>query len=123
MDNSIYKDIIIDNYKNPMNRGSLPDANAEAEDANPLCGDKIKIELKLKDKKVADARFSGEGCAISTASASILTENIKGETIECILKINKEDILKLMNIELSPLRLKCALLPLKTVKLAIMKYL
>ncbi len=122
MNESIYRDIIIDNYKNPMNRGSIVNANAIAEDSNPLCGDTIKIEMKIKDNKVEDIKFNGSGCAISTASASLLTENAKGKSNEEILKLSKDYVMEMLGVELSALRVKCALLPLKVIKLAVLTY-
>ena len=117
-----YRENVLDHYKNPRNFGKLSDSDYSAEMDNPLCGDRIEMEIKLKVqsgrplgkfKVIKEIRFYGEGCAISTASASMLTERVKGMEIDEVQKLNKEDILKLLGIQLTPTRLKCALLPLE----------
>jgi nitrogen fixation NifU-like protein len=117
-----YREIIIDHYKNPAHRGQLEPKDYSFEDENPLCGDFIHVDLTLDDnQKVKDAVFSGHGCAISQASADLLLDAIRGKTLEEVKKLNKQDVLDLLGIELSPVRLKCALLPLKVVKAAVYK--
>ena len=117
-----YREIIIDHYKNPAHRGQLEPKDYSFEDENPLCGDFIHVDLTLdENQKVKDAVFSGHGCAISQASADLLLEAIRGKTLEEVKKLNKQDVLDLLGIELSPVRLKCALLPLKVVKAAVYK--
>jgi nitrogen fixation NifU-like protein len=117
-----YREIIIDHYKNPAHRGQLEPKDYSFEDENPLCGDFIHVDLTLDgNQKVKDAVFSGHGCAISQASADLLLEAIRGKTLEEVKKLNKQDVLDLLGIELSPVRLKCALLPLKVVKAAVYK--
>ena len=117
-----YREIIIDHYKNPAHRGQLEPKDFSFEDENPLCGDFIHVDLTLDDnQKVKDAVFSGHGCAISQASADLLLDAIRGKTLEEVKKLNKQDVLDLLGIELSPVRLKCALLPLKVVKAAVYK--
>ncbi len=112
----IYREQILEHYKNPRNFGHLEKPEAAFETGNPLCGDRIGMEIRIKSKVVEDIRFWGEGCAISLASASMLTEKIKGQSLEEIKNLNKDDILKMLGIELSPVRLKCALLPLEVLQ-------
>jgi nitrogen fixation protein NifU and related proteins len=113
----LYRETIIDHYKNPIYRGHLEPNDIQFEDDNPLCGDHIEISLQLdEENKVKDGRFDGKGCAISQASADLLIESIIGKTIEEIKKLSKQDILDLLGIELGPVRLKCALLSLKVLK-------
>lgn len=117
----IYQEFILELYKNPMNFGKINNA-LHAKNDNPSCGDKMEIYLKIdKNGKIADAKFSGNGCAISQASASLLTEEIKGKEISQLQKLNKDDILRILRIDLSknPSRLKCALLSLETMKKAL----
>ncbi len=115
----LYRDFILDHYRNPRNAGTIEDADASFEDINPLCGDKIRMDLKIRDGVVSDVKFKGRGCAISQASASLLTEDIKGKSLADINKIGKEDVLANVGINISPARLKCALLGLKVLKLAL----
>ncbi len=112
----LYREIILDHYENPRNYGELPDADISYEDDNPLCGDRIRIDLKVQDGRIVDVRFSGKGCAISQASASMLTERIKGATIEEARQLTRDDILEMLGIPLGPARIKCALLSLKVLK-------
>jgi nitrogen fixation NifU-like protein len=113
----LYREIIIEHYKNPSFRGHLTPNNISFADNNPLCGDHIEVNLRVDGSgNVSDARFDGHGCAISQASADLLMESIQGKSIEDIKKLNKQDILDLLGIELGPVRLKCALLSLKVLK-------
>ncbi len=113
----MYREVIIDRYKNPQFRGSVTPHNIAFEDDNPLCGDHIRIELRVgADGLVEEAAFSGQGCAISQASADLLIESIVGKSVEDIKEISKEDILEMLGLELGPVRLKCALLSLKVLK-------
>ncbi|MBO9360713.1 MAG: SUF system NifU family Fe-S cluster assembly protein [Thermoflexus sp.] len=112
----LYREIILDHYENPRNYGVLPDADISYEDDNPLCGDRIRIDLKLQDGRIVDVRFSGKGCAISQASASMLTERIKGATVEEARQLTRNDILEMLGIPIGPARIKCALLSLKVLK-------
>jgi nitrogen fixation NifU-like protein len=119
----LYRDFILDHYRNPRNAGTLETPDATFEDNNPLCGDKIRMDVKLRDGLVADIKFRGRGCAISQASASLLTESVKGKTLADVSKIGKEEVLENLGIKISPVRLKCALLGLKVLKLALaLKY-
>ena len=115
-DDQFYREYILDHYKNPRNFGRLTNADISHEEENPLCGDVIGIELKLRDGVIDDVRFHGRGCAISQASASLLTERLKGMSLEEARKIGKEDVLEELGIDISPARLKCALLSLKVLK-------
>jgi nitrogen fixation NifU-like protein len=123
MSSDIYKDIILDYYRNPRNFGDLPNPDVRAKDSNPLCGDIIEMQLKISDGKVQDVRFKGKGCAISQASASMLTEVVKGKTLDEIKVMSKTDVLNLLGIDPGPTRIKCALLGLKVMKLGVYGYL
>lgn len=112
----LYRDNIIDHYQNPRNYGSLEHPDISYEDSNPVCGDEIRIDLKIDQGRVADARFQGHGCSISQASASMLTEEIIGKTLDEVKQIDKQYLLDLLGIPLGPVRLKCALLSLKVLK-------
>ena len=119
----LYRDFILDHYRNPRNAGTLDNPDATFEDLNPLCGDKIRMDLKIDDGVVTDVKFKGRGCAISQASASLLTEQIKGKSLAEINKLGKEDVLANVGINISAARLKCALLGLKVLKSALaLKY-
>lgn len=121
---SIYSEIILDYYRHPRNKGSLAHPQVQAKDTNPLCGDVIEIQMELdKSDNVKDVRFNGHGCAISQASASMLTELVKGKTLDDVRKISKDEILSLIGGQLSAVRLKCALLSLKVLKTGIYSYL
>jgi nitrogen fixation NifU-like protein len=113
----LYREQIIDHYKNPRMKGTLDPHDISYEDDNPLCGDRLRIDVRLgADGRVSEAAFSGQGCAISQASADLLTESIIGKSLEDVRAIGKDDILEMLGIELSPVRLKCALLSLKVLK-------
>jgi nitrogen fixation protein NifU and related proteins len=115
----LYREQILDHYKNPRQKGQIGPSDYSFEDENPLCGDFLHIDLKVDDKGIiSDAKFEGHGCAISMASADLLLESMIGKTIEDVKKLTKQDILDILGIELSPVRLKCALLPLKVAKAA-----
>ena len=112
-----YRELIIDRYKNPQFRGSLDPHDISFEDENPLCGDHIRIDLRVDgDGRVMEAAFDGHGCAISQASADLLLESIVGKPLEEIKEMNREAILDLLGIEMGPVRMKCALLSLKVLK-------
>lgn len=113
----LYREQIIDRYKNPHYRGSLDPHDFSYEDDNPLCGDHIRIELRVDEKDiVTEAVFDGRGCSISQASADLLIESVIGKPLEEVKQISKDDILELLGIDLGPVRLKCALLSLKVLK-------
>jgi nitrogen fixation NifU-like protein len=112
----LYRDEILEHYRQPHNFGTLAEPDAVHEGSNPLCGDRITIQLSLSDDgTVGDVAFQGRGCAISQASASLLTDRIRGRSVEEVEAMTSQDILDLLGIEISPARLKCALLSLDTV--------
>jgi nitrogen fixation NifU-like protein len=112
-----YRELIIERYKTPHFRGELEPNDITYEDDNPACGDHIRIDVRIDENQVVtEAAFSGEGCAISLASADLLLESIIGKSLEVVKELAKEDILDMLGIELGPVRLKCALLPLKVLK-------
>jgi nitrogen fixation NifU-like protein len=115
----LYAEDILDHYKHPRHYGHLEHPSLTYHDSNPFCGDEITLELKIEDGRVADVAFSGQGCAISQASASMMTEEILGKSLDELKGWNKENILELLGIPLGPVRLKCALLPLKALKAAV----
>jgi nitrogen fixation protein NifU and related proteins len=119
MSDDLYRDIILDHYRNPRNRGTLDPADFTYEDVNPLCGDEIRIDVRVKDDKIDEIAFSGRGCAISQASASILMEMTDGKSLDEVKAITKEDLLEELMVPISPARLKCALLSLKVLKAGI----
>jgi nitrogen fixation NifU-like protein len=113
----LYREQIIDRFKNPRSRGTLDPHDFTYEDDNPLCGDRIRIDVRVdSEDRVTAAAFSGQGCAISQASADLLTESVVGKTLDEVKQISKDDILEMLGIELGPVRLKCALLSLKVLK-------
>lgn len=117
MDDSIYREQIIDLYEHPLNYGQLETADWSYEEDNPLCGDVIRIDVKLDEQnRVIDVAWSGDGCAISQAAASLLTEEIKGKTLEEVRAFDKDELLELIGVRLSMARVKCALLSLKVLK-------
>ena len=113
---NIYQEDILDHYQNPSNYGALEDPDISYEEDNPLCGDRIRMDLKIEDGIIKDIRFKGHGCTISLAAASMLTEEIKGRSLEEVRKLSRDDILEMLGIPLGPVRLKCALLCLKVLK-------
>ncbi len=114
-----YKEYILDHYRNPRNFGTLDAPDATAEDLNPLCGDKIRFDLQIDaEGRVTDVRFSGKGCAISQASASMLSENLRGEMLRDVALLKQEAVLENVGIGISAARMKCATLGLKVVKSA-----
>jgi len=113
----MYRELIIDRYQNPLYRGVLEPNDITFEDSNPLCGDEIRIDLRVDETgNVTEAVFSGHGCAISQASADLLIESILGKSVEEVKELKKQDVLDILGIELGPVRLKCALLSLKVLK-------
>jgi nitrogen fixation protein NifU and related proteins len=113
----LYREVIIERYKNPQFRGELNPNDLSYEDENPLCGDHIRIDLRVdENNRVTEVAFSGHGCAISQASADLLLETVVGKTLDEVKGMNKQDVLDLLGIELGPVRLKCALLSLKVLK-------
>lgn len=119
----MYQEVILDYYRNPRNKGRLPHPDIVSHDVNTSCGDEITMHVLVKDGRIGNIRFSGKGCAISQAAASMLTECALGKSLEEVAKFNKEDVLQLISIPVSCVRLKCALLGLKVLKLGIIQYL
>ncbi len=123
MGEGIYKENILDHYKDPRNKGSIENPDIKHREFNPLCGDQIEITIKLNgNKSIKDIKFSGHGCAISQSSASMLTERVKDMSLEDANKVSKEDIIEMLSIPISPTRLKCAILSLDTLKNGILIY-
>jgi nitrogen fixation NifU-like protein len=115
----LFRENILEHYKHPRCHGTLESPDMTFEDANPLCGDRIKMDFRVQDGVLTQVRFSGTGCSISQASASMLCEHIEGRTLEEIKTIGRQDVLDMLGIDLGPVRLKCALLALKTIKAGI----
>jgi len=107
----MYQEVILQHYRTPKNFGPLPDADRVGEESNPLCGDHITLRLKVDpaSQKISEVRFQGDGCAISVASTSMLTEKVEGLTLEQAGHLTRDDVLQLLGIPLSPVRVKCAL--------------
>lgn len=108
-----YREYILDHYRNPRNYGTLEQPEVHSEDSNPLCGDQLSMDLHIEGDRVAEVRFRGRGCAISQASASMLTEMIEGKTLEEVIALGKDDVLESLGIPISPARTKCAFLSLR----------
>lgn len=117
---ALYREYIIDHYKNPRNFGELEQRDAEFEDQNPLCGDELGVQIKLDGDRVSDLRFHGQGCAISQATASIISDELKGKTVSEISELDRHFVVEELGIDLSPTRLKCGLLSLKVVQGALL---
>ncbi len=119
MDDQLYREYILEHYKYPHNHGSLERVDMEAHDLNPLCGDELTFQVALDDDgRVTEVAFDGHGCAISQASASMLSDELKGKTTEELLALDRQTVLDLLGIEISATRMKCAMLSLKVVKAA-----
>jgi len=109
----VYRQYILDHFREPHNHGRLEQPDVHAGDTNPLCGDRIELDLAVQDGRVSEVRFSGRGCAISQASASMLTERIEGATLEELRALRPADILEMLGVEIGPARQRCALLGLR----------
>ena len=115
----LFRDHILDHYRRPRCHGTIERPDATVEDANPLCGDKLRMDFRFEDGRVAQVRFTGSGCSISLASASLLCEAIEGRTLDEVKALTRQDVLDLLGLDdLGPVRSKCAMLALKTVKAA-----
>ena len=115
----LFSETILDHYKHPNNKGNLENPTISIDEVNPLCGDKLHIDLSIDSKdKIRDIRINPQGCAISTASASLLSEKLKGKSLKQINALTEKDIFKMLGIEINPARIKCAMLPLITIKKA-----
>ncbi|HLE07814.1 MAG TPA: SUF system NifU family Fe-S cluster assembly protein [archaeon] len=119
----MYAEQILDYYKNPRNFGEIKNAQIHARDLNPLCGDEIEIFAKANGQMISEIKFKGVGCAISMASASMLTEKAKGKNISEVMKFGEKEILEMLGIEVSPARKKCAMLGLWVLQMGLKKFL
>ena len=123
MSRDMYRERILDHYRSPQNYGTIEDPDITYEDVNPSCGDEIQMYAVVDENdEVVDVKFDGQGCAISQASASLLTEKVKGMTLEEVREIETEDVKEMLGIELSPVRVKCAVLGLKVLEGGIVEY-
>ena len=118
---SLYREIILEHWQHPQNYGIIKNADFDVTETNPFCGDTLRLTGKRENNKLVAVAFSGEGCAISKASASLVTEEIKGKSLDEIKKLKPEDVLGLLEIQLTPTRTKCALLIYTTLRKGIVK--
>jgi len=113
---ALYSDVLLDHFRHPRNYGSLVAPDVSHESFNPLCGDRIRIELKLDQATITEARFKGDGCAISTAAASLLTELIAGASLEAVTALTNDQLIARLESDIQPARRQCALLPLEALR-------
>ena len=113
---ALYRDYILDHYKNPRNFGTLDPHDLDWHDHNPLCGDELGVHVRVEDGKVADLRFHGQGCAISQAAASIVSDELIGKPVDELPELSADWLIDLLGIDISPTRRKCALLSLKVMR-------
>ncbi|MGH3038240.1 MAG: Fe-S cluster assembly sulfur transfer protein SufU [Gaiellaceae bacterium] len=118
---SLYREVILDHYKNPRGHGVINGADAEAEGQNPLCGDEVSIAVAFEGETIADVKFQGRGCAISQAATSMLMDMVRGRSAKEVASMSRDELLDEVGIPLTPVRLKCALLGLGVLKLALHK--
>jgi nitrogen fixation NifU-like protein len=119
MTSNLYREHILDHYGNPRNEGALEDPDMSHERDNPVCGDVVRLDIKLEDGRVSEARFNGEGCVISMAAASMFTEKIQGKTLAELEAMDDADIFEMMGVDLGPSRANCAVLPLRVLQEAL----
>jgi len=119
MTSNLYREHILDHYGNPRNEGVLEDPDISHERDNPVCGDVVRLDIKLEDGRVSEARFNGEGCVISMAAASMFTEKIQGKTLAELEAMDDADIFEMMGVDLGPSRANCAVLPLRVLQEAL----
>lgn len=119
---TLYREELLDHFRYPRNSGELPDAQVSTEVLNPSCGDEIAMQIVVEDDILLQISFKGKGCVISQAAASLLTELVKGKSLEFIEALTKDDMLSLVGIELGPTRLRCALLALESLHKALSLY-
>lgn len=120
MNNQIYREVVLEHYHKPHNTEEITDYNHDSKVANYSCGDEIELKILVENNKIKDIQHKTQGCAIAVASASILSDHLKGKSLEYIEEFDKDDILKLVGIQVTPSRLKCLLLPLEAVKKALL---
>ncbi|MAG16022.1 SUF system NifU family Fe-S cluster assembly protein [Candidatus Woesearchaeota archaeon] len=118
----MYKEELLEHYREPQNYGEIKDTDVKYKDFNPVCGDEIEIYADIKKGVIENVKFTGKGCAISQAAASILTEHIKSKKIEDVKKMSNEEVLELLPIKVSNLRIKCGLLALKAIQKGLLIY-
>ena len=118
----LYREEIMDHYQNPRNFGKMADADATYHDYNPVCGDEVEIQLKIENSTVKEAMFTGKGCAISQAAASMLTEEIRGKSYHAVVAMTKDDMLKIARINPDPVRIKWAMLALRATQKGIVGF-
>ena len=118
----MYREEVMDHYQNPRNFGKMAGADASYRDYNPVCGDEVEVQLKIENNTLKEAMFTGKGCAISQAAASMLTEEVKGKTLKSAVAMTKDDMLKLIRINPGPVRIKCVLLALRALQKGIVQY-
>jgi nitrogen fixation NifU-like protein len=119
----MYQENILDHYEHPYHRGTLTQPTLAYRDLNPLCGDEVYVQARIDDQNhVVEAYFDGQGCVISLAAASMLMEVVEGKTLDAVKAMNRQDMLELLGIPLTAMRVKCALLPLRTLEKAIRLY-
>ena len=122
MGKDLYRERILEHYRNPRNFGEIEDADVHFGDSNPSCGDEIEMYAEVEDGEVVDVKFDGQGCAISQASASMLTQEVKGMDVNEVKHLETEDMKEMLGIELSPMRVKCAVLGMKVLEGGVLKY-
>ena len=118
---SLYREVILDHYKNPRGHGVIAEPDAQAEGQNPLCGDEVSIAVEFEGDTIADVKFQGRGCAISQAATSMLMDMVKGRTAQEVASMSRDELLEEVGIPLTPVRLKCAILGLGVLKVALHK--
>jgi len=118
----LYREQIMDHYRNPRNCGKLDKCSFTFFDTNPLCGDEIEIAAHVEDNKIKDIRFTGKGCSISQAAASMLTESVKGKTLADVQALTREHVIEMLGIPIGPVRVKCAVLSLVALKNGIVEF-
>jgi nitrogen fixation NifU-like protein len=116
---ALYSDVIRQRWRKPRHRGELPDATAVAEDVNPLCGDRVRVAVRVEDGAVAEARFSGDSCAICTASADVVTELAMGRSTADAARLGADDVLEVLRAEVRPTRMRCVTLPISVLGMAL----
>ena len=116
---ALYSDVIRERWRKPRYRGDLPNATAVAEDVNPLCGDRVRVSVRVQDGTVAEARFTGDSCAICTASADVVTELATGRSTAAATRLGTDDVLEVLRAEVRPTRMRCVSLPISVLGMAL----